>query len=146
MNALDFKMTFFVHSSPEEAFKTILDVRSWWRGLYDEDIEGKSDVLNEEFTFRAGAGVHYSKHQLIEATPNKKIVWRVSDGNLTFIQNKKEWVNTRICFEISEKDNQTQITFTHEGLVPELECYNACSATWTKYLQEKLMKVLSVYK
>jgi hypothetical protein len=144
MNTKDFTVTFLVPNAPREVYKTLLDVRSWWTGLYNEDIKGKSDVLNESFTFRAGGGVHYTKQQLIEAVSNKRIVWQVNEASLTFVQNTTEWIGTRICFDIAEKNNQTQITFTHEGLVPAFECYESCSTSWTKYLEERLMKALSV--
>jgi hypothetical protein len=144
MNTHDFTISFLVKNSPGEVFKTILDVRGWWTGLYSEEIEGNSDVLDGEFSFRAGAGVHYSKHKLIDIIPNKKVVWEVTDAELSFVQNKDEWTGTKVCFDISEMNGQTHLKFTHEGLVPEMECYTACSTTWTKYLQERLLKVLSI--
>ncbi|HYI76884.1 MAG TPA: SRPBCC domain-containing protein, partial [Chryseolinea sp.] len=59
----------------------------------------------------------------------------VTDCNLNFVEDKKEWVNTKISFEISEKDNKTQIRFTHIGLDPGFECFNDCSNAWSQYVQ-----------
>lgn len=138
MNKQEFSISLMTTASPEEAFKVLLDVRSWWTGLYNEFIEGKTDSINEEFTFRAGGGVHYSKHRLIEAIPCKKIVWQIVDGELSFVKHKKEWIGTRMRFDIRPQGHGSEITFTHEGLTPELECYDSCSTTWTRYLSERL--------
>jgi hypothetical protein len=143
MNKSDFTYTLLVDQSPKEVFNTILNVRGWWSGLYSEEIEGTTDKLNDEFTFRAGGGAHYSKQKLVEIIPDKKIVWLVTDSELTFIAEKGEWTGTKIIFEISEKSGKTQVTFTHEGLVPQIECYDACSGAWGKYLQERLLHLLT---
>ena len=135
--------TFRLESSDtsKNIFDTLLNVRSWWIGLYSETIKGDTKKLNDEFTFSAGNGVHYSKQKLIELIPDKKIVWLVTDSNLNFLEKPNEWTGTKICFEISEKGNKSQITFTHQGLVPKIECYNSCSSAWTQYLENLAKKL-----
>jgi hypothetical protein len=142
MKKQDFSTTLLVDQTPKEAFTTIKNVRGWWSGLYSEAFEGNSEKLNDEFSFRAGEGAHYSKQRLIELVPDKKIVWLVTDSNLSFLANKSEWTGTKISFEISEQDNKTKVVFTHLGLVPKIECYDGCSGAWTLYL-EKLEKNLA---
>jgi hypothetical protein len=135
-----------VSNSASEVFQAVLDVRSWWSGLYDESFEGNSDNLGDEFSFRAGDGAHYSRQRLIEMVPDKKVVWQVVDANLNFVEKTDEWVGTRIEFTIEEHPDGTEIRFTHEGLVPEFECYNSCSPAWTRYIQERLTDVLANQK
>ncbi len=146
MNTPDFTTTITVEQSPKEVFNILKNVREWWSGLFGEEFEGASKELNDEFSFRAGGDVHYSKQKLIELIPHKKIVWLVIDSKLNFLKNKSEWNGTKICFEISQQDNKTIVQFTHLGLVPEIECYNDCSSAWTQYIQEKLVAVITKEK
>ena len=138
MAKTDFTTTISSDKTPNEVFNAITNVRGWW----SKKIEGNTHKLNDEFIFEV-KGVHYSKQKLIEVIPDKKIVWRVTESHMTFIQNTSEWTGTKIVFEISKKDNLTQLIFTHEGLIPEVECYNACSPAWTQYVQHSLMSLIT---
>lgn len=141
-NSMDFTFSLESSDNLKIFFDQLLNVRSWWVGLYSETIVGDSHKLNDEFTFNAGGGMHYSKQKLVELIPEKRIVWLVTESNLNFLEQPNEWTGTKICFEISKKGNKSKVIFTHEGLVPKIECYNGCSGAWTQYL-ENLSKKLS---
>lgn len=139
MKKQDFTRVYLIDQTPEEIFKSLIDVRGWWSGLFSEEIEGHSDKLNEEFSFRAGDGIHYSKHKLVELTPNKKAVWLVTDSSLSFLEDKGEWIGTKLCFEISKQGARTAVRFTHQGLVPGIECFDRCTSAWSQYLDKFLL-------
>src|SRR5215218_4785775 len=109
MSTQNLNATFLVDQTPKEVYDAINNVRGWW----SETLEGDTEELNDEFTYRY-KDMHYSKQKLVELIPGKKIVWLVMDSALTFINNQKEWNDTRIIFEISEKNGKTEIHFTHE--------------------------------
>jgi hypothetical protein len=139
----DFTTSILVKQSPEEVFQTILNVRSWWSGLYNESFEGKSEKIGDEFSFRAGEGMHFTKQKLVEVIPNKKVTWLVTESNLSFVDKVDEWTGTRLTFDISKEGEKTKIVFTHIGLVPQFQCYDSCAPAWTQYIQEQLTKALS---
>ena len=144
--AKDFTTTFLVDQSPNTVFKAVTNVRGWWQGLYEEEIIGKTQNLYDEFTFRAGGGAHYSKQKLLEVVPDKKVVWLVTDGELSFVDKKDEWKGTKIIFDISTQGNKTKVQFTHEGLNPQIECYDSCSSAWQMYLDQKLLPLIKSSK
>lgn len=135
MATKDFTLTLLTDQAPQKVYQAIKNVRAWWSGYYSEEIIGNTENLHDEFSFRAGDGVHFTKHKLIEVIPDKKVVWLTMESDLSFINKKDEWTGTKVIFEISKKGDQTQLKFTHEGLTPQVECYDACAPTWTQYLQ-----------
>jgi hypothetical protein len=134
----DFTTTISVDQTPEEAFAAINNVRGWWAGA----IEGSTDKLGDEFTYRY-EDVHYSKQKLTELIPGKKVVWLVTESQLNFAQDKAEWTGTQITFEISRKGNKTEVRFTHLGLIPEFECFNECSSAWGSLIKVSLRSLIA---
>ena len=116
MATTNFTTSFVVDQTPEQVFNAVTNVRGWW----SEEIEGGTAKLNDEFDYHY-KDVHKSKMKLIEVVPNKKVVWLVLDNYFKFTKDKTEWKNNKIVFDITEKDNQTQLQFTQVGLVPEYD-------------------------
>ncbi|HEY8088436.1 MAG TPA: SRPBCC domain-containing protein [Polyangiaceae bacterium] len=133
MKTRNFTTTILVDRTPQEAFDAINDVRGWWSG----EIEGRTDVLGAEFTYRYKK-LHRTTQKITELVPGKKIVWRVTESRLEFVRDKSEWDGTDVVFEIARKGDQTEVRFTHVGLVPTVECYDGCSGAWGFYVNESL--------
>jgi hypothetical protein len=141
MNDQNFTTTVLVDQTPNEAFNAINNVRGWW----SEEIEGGTDKLNDEFTYHY-KDVHICKMKIIEFVPDKKVVWQVLENYFNFTEDKSEWIDTKIIFEISEKDDKTQIRLTHLGLVPEYECYSICFDSWNNYIKISLRNLIATGK
>ena len=141
MKEQDYHTSITVDATAHEAFESINSVSQWWT----ENLEGSSQKLNDEFTVRFG-DVHYSKQNLVEVVPGKKVVWLVTDSKLNFLKDKHEWTNTKISFEIATQNDKTKIHFTHIGLVPEIECFDACSNAWSQYIQQSLWRLVTTGK
>ncbi|MBD0333628.1 MAG: SRPBCC domain-containing protein [Chitinophagaceae bacterium] len=146
MKTENYTKTYLVDKSPNEIFNAITNVREWWSGFNSEEIEGSSKEPNDEFTFMAGGGAHYSKQKLVEIIPDKKIVWLVTESKLNFLKKEDEWTGTKLSFEISKEGDKTQVRFTHLGLVPEIECYDSCSSAWSQYMEQFLSSLITAAK
>jgi len=138
MSKQDFTTSFLVDQSPKEAFDAINNVRAWWT----EGVEGSTEKLGDEFSVQFW-NVHYSKQRLIEIVPNSKIVWLVTESKLTFIADESEWTGSQVVFDITKKGEQTEVRFTHIGLVPQDECYNDCSNAWSGYINNSLKSLVT---
>jgi len=133
-------ISILISQSPLEAFEAINEVSSWWTG--EPGVEGNTRNIGDEFTYRY-KNVHYSKQKLTELLPGKKIVWLVTESSLNFIEDKNEWTGTQISFDIFETNGQTEIRFTHHGLVPAKECYDDCCNAWGSYISGSLRNFIS---
>ena len=141
MEQQDFTTSILVDQTPMEAFDAINNVRAWWPG----EIEGNTTKLDDEFIYRYKK-IHYSKQKLLEVIPGNKVVWLVTDSSLNFVENKTEWTGTKIIFEISEKNNKTQVRFTHQGLIPQYECFDSCSNAWSDIIKNGLRNLITTGK
>ncbi|MGQ3014278.1 MAG: SRPBCC family protein [Flavobacteriales bacterium] len=141
MHTEHFTFILDTHRSPQEVWDAVCDVPGWWA----PDFRGTSKALNDEFEARFG-DVHYSRQRVVELEPAKRIVWLVTDSRLSFLEDEREWTGTRIVFDIVEKDGRTQLHFAHEGLQPRVECYDACSEGWSRYLEFSLQRLLDTGK
>jgi hypothetical protein len=133
----DFNIAITVNSSAEDAITKISQVNKWWA----KKVIGKSGKLNDKF--KVDFGETFVDFQISELVPAKKIVWKVTDCNLHWIDNKKEWKGTEVTFAIAESGDSMRIDFTHNGLVPGAECYEDCKAGWTEHITISLKNFIN---
>lgn len=138
MSNHNFTTTILVDQTPREAFDAITNVRGWWSA----EIEGGTEKLNDEFSYHY-QDIHRCKMRLIEVVPDERVVWLVLDNYFNFTTDQSEWKGDKISFEISRKDNKTEIKFTHWGLVPDYECYQICFDSWRNYINNSLYQLIS---
>jgi hypothetical protein len=140
-NDESFSTAFLVDQSPKEVFDAVNNVRGWW----SSSLQGKSEKLGDVFTFRY-EDVHVSKQKLVEVVPEKRVVWLVLDASLNFTEDKDEWKGTKVVFDIAKKGKKTELRFTHEGLVPSFQCFDACSEGWGFFIDGSLKKLITTGK
>lgn len=141
MTDQNYTTTFTVEQSPAEVFNAINDVRGWW----SEEIEGSTDKVGEAFKYHF-QDVHRCEVRVDELVPGRKVVWTVVDNYFSFTTDTREWKGTRVVFDIARKGDKTEFTFTHVGLVPEFECYDACSEGWHAYINGSLKDLITTGK
>ncbi len=143
MNNQNYTTAFTVDQTPEQVFAAINNVRGWWSG--DPGVKGSTNKLGDEFTYQH-QDVHHSSHKITEWVPGKKVVWHTTDSHMSFVKDKTEWKGTDIVFEIAKKGNQTELSFTHVGLVPAIQCYGDCSGAWGFYINDSLRRLITTGK
>jgi hypothetical protein len=141
MDKQDFTTTIVVDQTPEQVFNAISNPQAWWSGK----ITGNTDKLNDEFTY-SYKNLHLSKQRIVEMIPNRNVAWHVTESQINYAEDKREWTGTKMIFEISELDNGTQIRFTHVGLVPEIECFESCSNSWRQLIRQGLFSLITTGK
>ena len=141
MNTQDFTTTILVDQTPKEAFDAFNNVRGWW----SQEIEGSTSMLNSDFNYHYNDS-HLCTIKITEFKPPQKVVWLMTNNYFNFTEDKKELTGTKIIFETRQKDKKTEVTFTHEGLVPNLECFDICSNAWSQYVQQSLYNLITTGK
>jgi len=127
----NFKKTIIIQATDNKVFDALTNsITKWWTEMF----EGTSNKQGQTFTIRFGTNV-FKKMVIEELIPNKKVVWNVTDSQIDLpgLKNKTEWINTKIVWEISAQDNQTELQLTHFGLTLQVECFNICQDGWHNF-------------
>lgn len=135
-NQQDFSYSLTVNATASETLAKISQVNLWWA----KNFKGKASQLNDQFSVYFGDT--FVDFKISEFIPGKKITWLVTDCNLHWIKDKKEWKNTEVIWNLTEKDGKTKIDFVHQGVTPESECYESCKPGWTHHLKDSLLKLI----
>jgi hypothetical protein len=141
MDNKSYTATIVVEKDPQTAFNAIKNFRAWW----SEEIEGETDKLNATFVYHY-KDVHICKLKLVEEIPGKKLVYEVLDNQFNFVDDKTEWIGTKLIFDIAAEGDKTKVKFTHEGLVPQYEFYKVCNDAWSNYINNSLYKLITTGK
>lgn len=136
-----FTTTISVGRPAHEVFDVINEPRAWWWA----ELEGRADEIGAEFTFDDTPN-HVWRFRVATLDPAEKVVWRVVDSEMTYVQDPAEWTGTEVVFELTEAAGVTTVRFTHVGLTPALECFDSCSAGWTGYVTDSLLTLLTTGK
>jgi Activator of Hsp90 ATPase homolog 1-like protein len=138
MKKNDFTNRISAEISASEAIKKISNVPEWW-GV---TVTGSSKNQDDTFTVKM-SGDSYFNFTVAELIPGKRVVWLATDCNMPWYSDKKEWANTKLIFDLHENDGVTALQFTHQGLTPDVECYNDCASGWTHWIQTSLYSYLT---
>lgn len=141
MSDQHYSTTFLVERSPQEVFEAINDVRGWW----SQATLGETGKPGAVFYYHY-KDVHRCTIQVTELVPGKKVVWHVLHNFFSFIRDQVEWNGTDMVFEIARKGDQTELRFTHAGLLPAHECYEICSSAWGQFISGSLRDLITTGK
>jgi hypothetical protein len=133
MEKNDFTSSISAKISASEATKKISNIPGWW-GI---SFTGSAEKQNDQFIVKMG-GDSFFNFIVEELIPAKRIVWLITDCNMPWYSDKKEWANTMLIFDLTENDGVTDLKFTHEGLTPNVECWKDCEPGWIHWIKTSL--------
>ncbi len=138
----DYRASIDTKASVEASYKAIAEEMSvWWTTMSGQFLK----VGDEAQTDFGGASYWRFKAQTLDK-PNR-IELRccearhIHDGLPETI--REEWLNTVLQFDILKTETGSNITLTHQGLKPELQCFGVCKAGWDHYFKGSLLKYLN---
>jgi hypothetical protein len=134
-------LSFTAKISADETLYKISKVPEWW-GV---DFEGNAEKQGDHFVIKMGPEAYFNC-TVIELIPGKKVVWSVDESFMPWYTDRQEWTNTQMIFELSEHQGETTLTFTHQGLTPEVDCYKDCKPGWTHWITRSLFSYLTTGK
>jgi hypothetical protein len=126
-----------VNTSAMDAYDKISRVNEWWAANFKGSAKNLGDVFIVTF------GDTYVTFKITEAVPGKKVTWLVTDSCLPWQNDKNEWTDTEIVFEISKGNGTTKVDMTHVGLTPEVECFENCQTGWNHYINRSLCQFMN---
>ena len=138
MNAKNYTATITVHNTPEAAFEALTSgIANWWTKP-DQPMLKIGD--RSKFTFPPGkgywifeaTGLEYGRMFEMECVE----AFHVHEGMPKEIE--KEWLGTKVRWQIEPDGTKTNITIVHQGLVPGLHCYEICEAGWNMFFIDSL--------
>ena len=137
MEQKNFNSTISVGCTPALAMEKITEVYNWWTPNFEGSARNVGDVYTVHF------GDTYVTFKVSELVPDVKAVWDVTDSYLHWLADKAEWTGTQLVWALSPTNEGTQISMTHVGLIPEVECYEQCEKGWSFFIAKSLFKYIS---
>lgn len=124
-----------INTVQSEAFYAVLKkINDWW-GTIDYNQLSR---VGDEFQVSFSDGTSW-KFKIVFLNQYDEIRWKCIEANhkikgLTSVE--KEWLGTEIIWKLSysEYENNTIISFEHDGLTPQLACYETCNQGWDYFL------------
>jgi uncharacterized protein YndB with AHSA1/START domain len=106
-----------------EAVATTEGISEWWTrdGVRGESSEGS------RLQFFFGQPEPAAVMEVTRLDPSGHVNWNCVEG-------QEEWVGTKLVFDLSGKDDETVVLFTHADWREPVEFMAHCSARWAYFL------------
>ncbi len=132
-----------VYASPSQVYEALTTgYDHWWTTTKGKSFINEGDRI--KFTF--APNVSYWTMQAKTLTPNKRVELECVDANHIMVDKPNsssiEWLGTTMIWNIEPDGDRTNIHFVHNGLTPELHCYEVCEAGWDMFFVASLKAYL----
>lgn len=141
MNPQNYQCTIAAPITANEAFDKISRVGEWWA----VNFKGNAKNLHDRFTVHF-ARTTWAAMEIVDVVPDQRVVWKVADCYLPIFKDPYVWKDNLIFFDIAADGAEAEVTMTHIGLFPGVECYEDCRKGWNFYIGESLFGLLNSNK
>jgi uncharacterized protein YndB with AHSA1/START domain len=121
----DIKHFLVIKAPAKTVFNAITEqegLASWWT----TNTIAKPEVgFVDEFKF---GDEYHNKMKVIKLEKDKLVCWDCLGGD-------REWVGTKLSFELNEKNDSTELMFTHAGWAAQTLFYANCNFHWGGFMQ-----------
>lgn len=96
-------------------------LKGWWTN----EATAKAEEGNiNHFVF---GDEYFNKMKVLKLDPPNEVQWECVDGD-------KEWIGTKLTFELEEKEGMTYLKFSHLNWAEESEFFGFCNHHWGRFL------------
>lgn len=127
----DYQKSFTANKPARSVYDAITeDISKWW----SNDLSGAASQVGDSFTIAFGGT--RKTFEIEQAIANEQVIWKCVKAyiDMSSLQNKAEWVGTRLIWTLNADGERTILNFLHEGLNLNFECYAVCEAGWDQFL------------
>lgn len=71
--------------------------------------------------------------------------WTCTDANMIIedVPDAGEWAGTKLLWSVTPDGAGSTVTMTHEGLGPQIQCFDVCTGGWQNYFETSLCGLLN---
>lgn len=144
MSQQSYEQSISVNATPAEVFEALTKgYDHWWTTTQGQQFNQVGDAI--KFTFPPN--ISYWTLAAKELVPNERVTLECVAAH-HIIEGKpeashEEWLGTTMNWSIEANGKATMVHFTHNGLIPELHCYDVCKAGWDMFFVGSLKDYLN---
>ncbi|GAB5526966.1 MAG: hypothetical protein Roseis2KO_48380 [Roseivirga sp.] len=140
--AKDYQKSVAIGANAKGVFKAITErVDEWWG-----TVDRQPSAMGVEF--KVSFGEAFWRFRVIDFQPDARVSWECIASNQVHAGLrgiKEEWLGTKLHWQLSEEtDDTTNLSFRHEGLVPDFNCYEVCSDAWGFFIGTSLKELVEM--
>ena len=137
--AMDYQKWVTINTGKQEVFDALTRGIDHWWGKVDQPAVEPGDIFKISF----GEG-SYWRFKVVGLAVPQTVTWECveshQDHHIAGID--KEWLGSKLYWEIYENENGTEVRLLHQGLVPSGVCYSVCANAWDFYIADSLKNYL----
>jgi|SRR5579872_5346378 len=127
----DFTREIEIAASQAKVFCALTkELHKWWTTSAED-----ASVTGQTATLRFGKS--HQTTDIKDLVPERRVVWgcveHLQANNTQPVQS--EWAGTRLIWKIEPISLGSRLTFVHQGLTPQLDCYDIWEDGWEQYAQ-----------